>query len=64
MEKAATQAIGKNKYGNLQREDLKQQLEFDAKDRTNLYEDEEKFNIEFKESKRVYGVYLSTVNED
>ena len=56
VEKAATQAIGKNKYGNLQREDLKQQLELDAKDRTNLYEDEEKFIIEFKESKRVYGV--------
>ena len=56
VEKAATQAMGKNKYGNLQREDLKQQLELDAKDRTNLYEDEEKFIIEFKESKRVYGV--------
>ena len=48
--------MGTNKRGNLNKEELRQQLEINIKNKTQLYDDDDNIIVEFNESKRVYSV--------
>ena len=56
IQKAVIGAMGTNKRGNLNKEELGQQLEINAKNKTQLYDDDDNIIVEFNESKRVYSV--------
>ena len=56
VEKSATEAMGKNKRGNLVKNELEQQLKNNTNGKTTLYDDDENIIVEFNESKRVYSV--------
>ena len=56
IQKAVIGAMGTNKRGNLNKEELRQQLEINIKNKTQLYDDDDNIIVEFNESKRVYGV--------
>ena len=56
IQKAVIGAMGANKRGNLNKEELGQQLEINAKNKTQLYDDDDNIIVEFNESKRVYSV--------
>ena len=56
IQKAVIGAMGTNKRGNLNKEELRQQLEINNKNKTQLYDDDDNIIVEFNESKRVYSV--------
>lgn len=56
IQKAVIGAMGTNKRGNLNKEELRQQLEINIKNKTQLYDDDDNIIVEFNESKRVYSV--------
>ena len=56
IQKAVIGAMGTNKRGNLNKEELRQQLEINIKNKTQLYDDDDNIIVEFNESNRVYSV--------
>ena len=57
VEKAVVQAMGNNKYGNIEKEELQKELDKETgKEKTEVSEVEENFKITFKDSNRFYFV--------
>ncbi len=60
VEKAVVQAMGNNKYGNIEKEELQKELDKETgKEKTEVSEVEENFKITFKDSNRFYFVDMN-----